>query len=531
MSANTSTETVMENIDFSFVLEEVNVPTSSNLTENKHTDISIVKNTDLHEADPGTMMEAAGGENSIRKEIIATDTSTVANHVVAKVCSFPLKLYCPFCCSNNSSASWLKGHIRNEHATHLERISTENNINSLHSCYFCHARFYTDDLVILHIGQHHQDNVIAMFQESEPNKYIVCGFCPYKVLNKYKLHLLAHVEENHFTEFKIYMGQKCSKTAKCKKLQYTLDMKDSRIPNLHALFMKMSIKGNKVGKDYSLDQSEYNSSSKFINQNTDQLLDADGNFIDKLVEIKNIGTGRELPIRRKLRFDLPETNRFKKSSKENISCSTNTKVVTKHTPKPSKIKPVSAWKSFFSFKRKQIKSRKSISKLVTSTPDAVHFQTGIRRPEYDKDISVIKLRHIAKDKPTASINEDRCISKKYSEADTQDDTSEVLNKDLKNVISKTLHPAALEIEDDTFCSCASYVEMLKQFQCAMCFDGFVKNIDLLTHARQQHTGPLKLLRPSYKCGQCEAKFYKNSYLVKHCRFHHTPRCLTNELPS
>jgi hypothetical protein len=249
-------------------------------------------------------------------------------------------------------------------------------------------------------------------------------------------------------------------------------------------------------------------------------------------ENKNVGTGNKLPIRRKLRFDLPEINRFKKSSKENIiSCSTNLKLVTKHIPKPSILKPVSTWKSVFSFKGKKIKRCKSISKLVTSTPNALDFQTDIRRTDYDKRISVIKHGQKAKDKDTASINEDKCISRKYSVADTHDATPQMLNKDVKNVISRTPHPALLEMGKDTFCSCTPPVETLKQFECAICFDGFVKNIDLLTHTRQQHAGLLKLLQPSYKCGQCEAKFYKNSYLVKHCRFHHTPRCLTNQLSS
>jgi hypothetical protein len=475
-------------------------------------------------------MEAAETENSITEEIIATDTSTVANHVVAKVCGFPLKLYCPFCCSNNSSESWLKEHIRNEHENLLELISVEESFNSLHSCHFCYARFYTDDLVIKHIAKHHEDNFITLFQERKPNQYIVCGFCPYKVLNKYKPHLVAHVEKNHFTEFKIYIGKKCSQIAQYEKLQYSL-MKESGVPNLNALFMSMSIKENIVSKEASLDQSECNSSFKFINQNIDQLLDVDGNVIDKFGEIKNTGTGSEFPIRRKLRFDLPEINKFKKSSKENIiSCSTNMKLMTKHIPKPSKVKPIPAWKSVFSFKRKQTKRHTSVSKLVTSTPSALDFQTGIRRTEYDKCISVMKHRHVAKDKPTASINEDRRIFKKYSVDDTRDDTSEVVNKDVKNVISRALHPASLEMGKDTFHSCTPPTEMLKQFECAICFDSFAKNIDLLTHVRQQHIGPFKLLQPSYKCGQCEAKFYKNSYLVKHCRFHHTPRCLTNKLP-
>jgi hypothetical protein len=329
----------------------------------------------------------------------------------------------------------------------------------------------------------------------------------------------------------MYIGQKCSQIAQCEQLQYSLDMKESGVPNLNALFVRMSIKENIVSKGASLDQSECNSSFKFINQNIDLLLDADGNFIDKSGGIKNTGTGSELPIRRKLRFDLPEINRLKKSSNENIiSCSTNMKLVTKHMPKPSKVKPVPAWKSVFSFKRKPTKRHKSISKLVTSTPNALDFQTGIRRSEYDKCISVMKRRQAAKDKATASINEDRRMSKKYSAAATHDDTSEVLNKDVKNVISRTLHPAPMEMGKDTFYSCTPPIETLKQFECAICFGSFVKNIDLLTHARQRHIGPLKLLQPSYKCGQCEAKFYKNSYLVKHCRFHHTPRCLTNKLP-
>jgi len=317
-------------------------------------------------------------------------------------------------------------------------------------------------------------------------------------------------------------------------LQYNLDMKNSSIPNLNNLFMQMSTKEDKETKKASVDQSACSSSSQFIHWTGNQLLDDDGNFVvsRKVSEIKNVRTGSELPIRRKLKFDLPEIHDLKKSNKENIiSCSTNMKLVTKCIPKPSQIKQISTWKSVFSFKKKQTYRNKSILKLVTSAPNTMNYaQTDIRNTEYDKHISVTNKMGEAKAKVTTSMKEEKYIAKKYSVADTGD-ALHMSNKDVKAVSSKTHHPTILEMKKDSFCSWAPPVDTLKQFECAICLDGFDNNINLLTHIRKQHTGPLKLLQPSYKCGQCEAKFYENSYLIRHCRFHHTPRCLKNELPT
>jgi hypothetical protein len=529
--ANSSEETVIENIDFSLILQRENVLISSNFTKNLHENKQYEVPVDLHEA---TVMEAVQGENSITKEIIAADKSFVPNHLVTNICNFPLKLYCPFCCSDCMSENKLKGHIQNEHESHLERISVDNNINSLYSCQFCHPRFYTDELVLKHILQHHQDKVITMFQEGEANKYM-CVFCPYMVLTEQKQCLLAHVEETHFTEFIIFIEKKFTQIKQCEKLQYTHDIKSSSISNLNTLFMQMSTKENKDTREASIYHSECSSSSPFINQNENQLSEKDGIFFDKrrVSGIKNVRTGSEIPIRRKLGFDLPKTREINKSNKENIiSCSTNMKLVTKYITKPSRIKSVSTWKSVFSLK-KEINRNKSISKFITSTPNILNdLQIDIRKTKHVKNTSVTKKREEAKaSKLVTAIKED--ISKKYSVGDTDDDNDalQMYGTDVKAVISKPPHPTTWKMKKDSFCRWIPPAETLKQFECAICLDTFVNKVDLLNHTRRRHTGPLKLLQPSYKCCLCEAKFYKNSYLVRHCRFHHTPRCLKNVLPT
>ncbi|GFG32520.1 hypothetical protein Cfor_04097 [Coptotermes formosanus] len=531
--ANSSAETVMENIDFSFLLERANVLIGSNLNknsdENKFGHVTTVKNSDLQEADSGTVTEAVQGENYVMKEVITADTSFVANCIAMNVCSFPLKHYCPFCCSNFTSESKLKGHIRNEHASQLGSVLVDNNTTLLHSCQLCHARFYTDDLLTKHVAEYHQDYVITMFQEEEPNKCIICGFCPYMVLIKHKQHLLAHVEEKHFEEFKLFIDQKFSKIAQCEKLQYTLDMKNSNIPNLNTLLMQMSIKENKDNKKGNIDQSECSSVAQFINQDQNQLPHEDGNFFDKrkISGIKNVGPGNELPIRRKLRFDVPDIPEFKNLNKENItSCNTNMKPV----PKSSKLKPISTWKSVFSFRRNKMNRSKPISKFSTSTPNTFSSETHITKPQYDEHNLVTKKKDESKVKLISSIKEEKCTCKRYSVTDIHD-APKMHNKDMRTIISEESYPVLLEMAGDSIYRWTSSTERLKQFECAICLNGFVNNTDLLTHTKQQHSGPLKLLQPSYKCGQCAAKFYKNSYLVKHCRFHHTPRCLTNELPA
>jgi hypothetical protein len=182
------------------------------------------------------------------------------------------------------SESRLVGHLINEHASHLERVSADN-INSLYSCQFCHARFYTDDLVIKHILQHHKEKVITKFQEEGKNKHIVCVFCPYVVLTEQKQCLLAHVEETHFTEFRIFIKQKFTQ-----KLQYIHDTKNSSISNLSTLSVQMSTRENTGTRKVSIYQSEHSSSSQFVNQNVIQLPQENGHLFHgrNISGIKNV---------------------------------------------------------------------------------------------------------------------------------------------------------------------------------------------------------------------------------------------------
>lgn len=535
--ANSSAETVLENLSFSFFVERDSVLMGSNLTkksdENEFCHVTTVKSADLYEADPGNVTDAVQNKNYLIEEVITADTTFVANLVAMKVCSFPLKLYCPFCCSNFISESQLKVHIRNEHVSQLGSLLVHNRATLLHSCQLCHATFYTDDLVTKHVAQYHQDYVITTFQEEQPNKYVICGFCPYMALIKHKQHLLAHVEEKHFKEFKHFIHQKFSQIAQCEKLQYTLDMKNSDVPNLNTLLMQMSIKENKDNIKGRIDQSESSSTSQFINQNENQLPYEDGKIFDKrkVREIKNVGPGSDLPVRRKLWFDVPDVPEFRDYSKENIiSCSTNMKPVPKCIPKSSKIKPISTWRSVFSFRRKKMNRSKPVSKFSTSTPNIFDLETHIRKTQHDKHNFVTKKQDESKVKLTSSIKVEKYTCKQYSVTD-MDDSSKMHNRDNKTAVSEESYPVVLEMRGDSFCTKTLSVKSLKQFECAICLNGFVNNIDLLTHIRLQHTGPLKLLQPSFKCGLCAAKFYKNSYLLKHCRFHHTPRCLANELPA
>lgn len=534
--ANSSAETVLENISFTFHVEGDNVLIGSNLTknsdENKFCRFTTVKSADLREADPGNVTEAVQSKNYLIEEVITADTSFVANRVAMKVCSFPLKLYCPFCCSNFISESQLKVHIRNEHVSQLGSILVDNTATLLHSCQLCHATFYTDDLVTKHVAQYHQDYVITTFQEEQPNKYIICGFCPYMALIKHKQHLLAHVEEKHFKEFKLFIHQKFSQIAQCEKLQYTLDMKNSNIPNLNTLLMQMSIKENKDNIKGRTDQSESSSTSQFINQNENQLPYEYGKLFDnrKVREIKNVGPGSDLPVRRKLWFDVPDVPELRDCSKEDIiSCSTNMKRAPKCIPKSSKIKQISTWRSAFSFRRKKINRSKPVSKFSTSTPNTFDLETHSRKTQHDKHNLFTKKQDESKVKLISSIKEEKYTCKLYSVTDI-DDSPKMHNRDMKTIISEESCPVVLEMRGNSFCTRTPSVKSLKQFECAICLNGFLNNTDLLTHMRLQHTGPLKLLQPSFKCGQCAAKFYKNSYLVKHCRFHHTPRCVANELP-
>jgi hypothetical protein len=158
------------------------------------------------------------------------------------------------------------------------------------------------------------------------------------------------------------------------------------------------------------------------------------------------------------------------------------KLVPKNILKPSKIKLVSTWKSVFSLKRKESNRNKSVSKLVTSTPNTFSdLKIHIRKTKCVNDASVTKKRGQEKAKLVTSIKEG--ISKKYlvgGDTDDDDDIPHMYTTHVKVVISKPPHPAISEMKNVSFCRWTLLVAPLKRFECAICLDTFVNNGDLLT---------------------------------------------------
>ncbi|XP_069669205.1 uncharacterized protein [Periplaneta americana] len=584
--ANSSAETVVENINFSLILKESNLLT---------TDVRIINNSTQNNFHDYVNINSILGNNSenisraVESKVSTTDKPTennslLANCIVAEVSNLPLKLYCPFCCNRYASEITLKGHIKDEHGCVLKSVAVNTSEVFLHHlCRLCHARFYDKDLLITHVSLYHQNDIITMFQEKTSNTSLVCGFCAFKVKNENKVQLSKHIEENHFEEYMIFINQKC--VEECRN-EFNSEISNSSITVLNDLFMHMSTSEN--------DDQE-------INRNAVKTDNAVGKVIEERCSRNNDKKKRgELPIRRQLRFDLPEENCTKSTDKENIiSCSTNVKRVTKCVPKTNKDKTFSKWKSVFSLKGKKIGKRKSVSKIITSTPNV---EIGVRKTNYNThavsknsgrpDVEAMTWKredkyfsHKSEDK-AKKVREDNNLSGKKSVRKLVTSTPKAVsvgsggrntnsnkqpfNKNLekpesevitlkrknkqfsqKSVVvetednEKTIIEDNVEVGDKEMVACSNVLEFVsgstsawtppeqtfKQFKCAICLEAFVNNGDLISHARHHHAGPLRLLQPSFKCGQCEAKFYKNSFLVKHCKFHHTPRCLKNLSPN
>ncbi|KAJ9575846.1 hypothetical protein L9F63_007304 [Diploptera punctata] len=495
--ANSSAETVVENVDFSLILKQ-----GKELVHLESTDDINVQQNNIHR------------DSSICVEKLETvpenDKSSISNHIVSKVLNFPLKLYCPFCCSSYTSKTMFKGHMRDKHLNYLD-ILTVDNIDSYipYACHYCHAQYNTIDILIKHITQTHQDIVIAelLLQEKLPHTNILCIFCPDEKLVESKQDLLAHIEKYHFMKLKTFL-----KVNSKHNVNITPESKNnSSVSVLNNLLLEMSINDIEETVVTNVGDRVLKSSLRTASPSSGK---------DKK-QIRNVRFQLDVPTtKRKLNFDVHDGRDFISVSKENIiSCSTNIRPLAKHPPKTTKAQTQAKWKSVFSFKRKHVPKSNMISKLVTSTPTTLKISQNdrtheiSRKPKPLKQTMKIPISHKTNNIMFGSNNKKNGPIRNLKKEDISSPLSPLLNY-VKVKQSVTWTPPE---------------ESFQQYKCAICLQAFINNADLISHVHQRHTGPLKILQPLFKCGQCEAKFYKNSFLLRHCKFHHTPRCLKNKL--
>ncbi|PSN54574.1 hypothetical protein C0J52_07104 [Blattella germanica] len=504
--ANSSTETVVENIDFSLVLKQGGVLTNLNGTcRAPEVSNMLIAGNELH---------VKNVEELPVDEVNKENSSLIANCLISRACNFLLKLYCPFCCSHYTSQTMLKGHLKDNHSNHLEIISSSKSDPQTyfpHMCHFCHACFHTTDILVKHVLQNHQDHIIALFEKKIPNEHIMCGFCPYEILTENKQQLIIHIEENHLKEFSEVVVQKSKE-----ELKLPLNTKDNiSMSTLNNLLMQMSTNDTSQ-QDGIPNKNLQKSSLRVINSSNKT---GAKNKTVKMVRFQL----SEPTTRRRLSFKLQDRDLVVPNKENIISCSSGMRKMTKYVQRPIKVQKQSKWKTVFSFGNKRVTSDKQISKLVTSTPDAL------------KTLHIGAKKKIDLHKKRENENKDNAVYRNL-QSNLERTEHKTCNKPdilggMEVTDGQVPSTPKIGVQIDPTTTWTPPEESFRQYKCAICLLAFVNNIDLISHARQRHSGPLKLLQPPFKCGQCEAKFYKNSFLLRHCKYHHTPRCLKNKLPA
>ena len=332
--ADSSAETIVENVDFSLILKKANI------LNNSDNNVLVTEKSDF----------------VINAERCCGTAASISNCTV--------KLYCPFCCSAFTSQNILKGHMKDKHLDYLKNMSV-NGIDTvmLYCCRYCHARYNTLDLLVNHTAVTHQDNVIVGLLLQDTDKRVSCAFCPYRTLIGNKQGILAHMVEYHFSEFKTFIKEKSK--------------------HMHLSPERTSHSSISVLYNLLLDiQKQFPTVSSVEKTLKSTLRVTSPSLTENQKEKRNVRFQLNEPsTRRQLNFNIEDKRDFERTIKENIiSCSTNMRPFTRYPPSSTEIQPKSKWKSVFSFKNKQ-KRDKKVSKLVTSTPVT---QTDIRRKQMSR---------------------------------------------------------------------------------------------------------------------------------------------------
>ncbi|XP_047116235.1 uncharacterized protein LOC124796186 [Schistocerca piceifrons] len=482
--ANSSNETVVENVDYSLVLKEagefLNTLCTGDACRNSFPVASPVK-------DETGKVELETHNSSVNRSLFPdydgqVDVSFTVNQLIVHSSNLPRRLFCPFCTQHYGFEFLLKEHIKKFHTLEIETFVINSKNLQFHPCPICQAKFYLTDLLMKHVMYRHQECVLNILREASPNQYVNCRFCPFRVWKKQEKELLIHVENKHLKSFETVFIEKYSDT-----LDPENDCDESTAKEIF-YYPKARSPPTTLLMDSAFEhQQAKNGVQKSILKN--RLTCEEGDHLKKGTDVQYF-TARSEAVKRRLHYEIDSDDK----RESNDTCAIKS-ISVGHPQKRSR------WKALF----KKMRRPRSIPKrcFVTSTPYA-----NSARNQRNFFVDGESEAHCVCSSATSPAKR-----VKFSLMETDKNLNEEHGILLNT--SKKLQPSN-EIEP-----------ILKQFKCALCLQAFISNNELLNHTRHKHSGPFNLLRPRYRCGECEAKFYKNSYLLRHCKFHHTPLCLRN----
>lgn len=491
--ANSSNETVVENIDYSLVLKEagefLNTQNVDDVSKNQFPITSAVK-------DDTTKVEEETHISSVNRSLFTdnsgqVDVSFTVNQLIVHTSNLPRRLFCPFCTQHYGFEFLLKEHIKKCHSLEIETFVVNSKTFQFHSCPFCEAKFYLADLLTKHVMCRHQECVLNILREVSPQQYVNCRFCPFRVSKKHEKQLLIHVENKHLKSFEAVFTEKYSVALDSKN-----DVDKSTCGTAKQMFDKLIVPLTIQPSD---SPSEYQQSNTGVKKS----ILKNGRTLEEECHMKNgtdapYFTARSGAVKRRLHYETCSEDK----RENNDTCAIKL-VSVGHSHKRSR------WKALFKKMRPRSIAKRS---FVTSTPYANSvsnkrhfFMDGEREVQFVYSNAVSPAKRVKFNLVENEIETDRGLEEGHGIlSNTSNKIQPVVNQSIE------IEPA------------------LKQFKCGLCLQAFVCNNELLNHTRVKHNGPFNLLRPRYRCGECEAKFYKNSYLLRHCKFHHTPLCLRNK---
>lgn len=232
----------------------------------------------------------------------ASAISSAAQYV-SEVCSSVNRVYCPFCPFEFNYEFVLKDHIKSSHPKELQEV-TRSKITPFFACPLCHAKFYLKELLPRHIFRKHEDSLMGVFSTGEVNEYLQCNFCPHRVLRKHYKLIMIHIEKKHFAEFQKCVETKYPKTfLSCEDLTRELESEPRVLtPGLSKKLESLNCDSPNNSRVRSILKSPTNSPCR-----AEFSLDGDFNDMTRQIQISN-------SVRRKLKFDLPDSPENKENS-------------------------------------------------------------------------------------------------------------------------------------------------------------------------------------------------------------------------
>lgn len=296
--ANSSAETVTENLNYTAFLKEASKAFGFSSSEN----LNILQGRLCKPVFTSSPLPVGSPVANISANI-----SIIANQFVSEACSMAIHLYCPFCPAEFPYEFTLKDHIKNIHPQELKSIVRSKDCDiKFHLCPFCHAKFYVKELLPKHVLHKHQESVITLSTGIDLTIYAQCRFCPHKVLHKHVKRLMVHIEKKHYKEFlALIQNQTSNLLMNPEDLKYfDADISEASFTTgLNKDMNKLSTKDSSQAvkkKSILKPVSKYSGAKNFVNLN--KLQENDTSLSGTFQEIKIRGSAR-----RKLRFDLPNS--------------------------------------------------------------------------------------------------------------------------------------------------------------------------------------------------------------------------------